>query len=1020
MPPRPPAPSSQISVKTKSEIDSEQAQAAWRRGEDLLDAGDAAGALTWLERAERIAPGDETVALSLARALLALDDPRATVLFDRLAQAHDVREVWLGLALAHLRVGATGQASAALAASLARHRCPAVDEMAYVAHGIAAQASAPGWCALRDDDTLLIRPAEASRAPEIIVLADGRKLRGGRVPQGIGSVSIMLAGRHLLGSPIRVDRIRRVEGFVTARDGGIEGWAWLPGDAGHDPVLTIEAAAGGGTLSVVATDTDMLASRPLSRPRRFALGAADLAGLPGKLRIRGEDGRQLTGSPLDPGLEIRAAANAATALARALPVLGPRRRGEVPWLPTPAALVSAPASAPSRPRRRVAVVVPVYRGVRTTLACLNAVFATVPDGTVVIVVNDASPEPELHEALTALAGRRRVRLIRHARNLGFPAAANAGLQAAAALPKAADVVLLNSDTVPTPGWLDRLRSAIHAAPDIGTACPISNDATILSYPDPAEPAPPLHGAALAAFAALAAEVHGDAAVDVPTAVGFCMYIRRECLLQCGLLRDDVFGQGYGEENDFCLRARHLGWRHVAVPGAYVSHIGAASFGDARAHLRDRNLDVLERLHPGYRALIADWQAADPLAGARRALDAARWATRSCSAGGSVVVVTHDSGGGVERALRARCAALADDGLDAIVLRPVVDPSGTAARRYVPGLCSVGAGQDGGFPNLRFRLPEELPALAALLERDRPRWLEVHHLLGHHYSVTDLATALRIPYEIRVHDYSMICARINLIGAERRYCGEPSVAACDACVADAGSALEETIEPRTLRQRSAAALSGARAVIVPSEDTASRLRRYFPAAKPLVLPHEDDAGLPPLAQIGPPPRRIGVVGAIGVAKGYDTLLACARDAARRDLALSFTVIGHTEDDERLLATGRVFITGPYAERNAVTLIRQHGLHLAWLPSIWPETWCYALGEAMRAGLAVAVFDIGAQAERIRRTGRGWCLPLGLSTPAINNALLALQTVAGDECAGPAVATVGGELVTSNLRSLTARS
>ena len=148
-----------------------------------------------------------------------------------------------------------------------------------------------------------------------------------------------------------------------------------------------------------------------------------------------------------------------------------------------------------------------------------------------------------------------------------------------------------------------------------------------------------------------------------------------------------------------------------------------------------------------------------------------------------------------------------------------------------------------------------------------------------------------------------------------------------------------------------------------------------------------------------PRRVAVIGAIGIAKGYQALLAAARDAAARDLSLSFTVIGHTEDDERLLGTGRVFVTGPYKDDEVANMIRQHAVHLAWLPSVWPETWCYALGEALRAGLAVAAFDLGAPAERLRATGRGRLLPLGLSAPAVNDALLALRLHAGDECPPP---------------------
>jgi glycosyltransferase involved in cell wall biosynthesis len=67
----------------------------------------------------------------------------------------------------------------------------------------------------------------------------------------------------------------------------------------------------------------------------------------------------------------------------------------------------------------------------------------------------------------------------------------------------------------------------------------------------------------------------------------------------------------------------------------------------------------------------------------------------------------------------------------------------------------------------------------------------------------------------------------------------------------------------------------------------------------------------------------------------------------------------------------------------------------LPSIFPETWCFTLAEAWRAGLQVAAFDIGAQAERIRETGRGLLLPLGLPPHAINKALVAAAGLSGHE-------------------------
>ena len=81
-----------------------------------------------------------------------------------------------------------------------------------------------------------------------------------------------------------------------------------------------------------------------------------------------------------------------------------------------------------------------------------------------------------------------------------------------------------------------------------------------------------------------------------------------------------------------------------------------------------------------------------------------------------------------------------------------------------------------------------------------------------------------------------------------------------------------------------------------------------------------------------------------------------------------------------------MTGPYQPEEAVDLIREQHAALALLPSIWPETWCLGLTELWCAGLRVAAFDIGAPAERIGRTGRGFLLPLGLSPPRINDALL----------------------------------
>ena len=517
-----------------------------------------------------------------------------------------------------------------------------------------------------------------------------------------------------------------------------------------------------------------------------------------------------------------------------------------------------------------------------------------------------------------------------------------------------------------PGWLQALAAAAHSAPDIASACPLSNEATILSYPNPAGGNPPAEPGALTV---LARRANGAATVDIPVGVGFCMLMRRDCIEQVGLFREDVFAQGYGEENDWCLRAREQGWRHVAAPGCYVAHEGAASFGPARRHLLERNGALLERLHPGYGKLIEGWVARDPLGAARRKIDLLRWtAGRQASA---VALVTHDSGGGVERVVATRVAEWQRAGVRPVVIRPAGDAA-------VLG--------DGETPNLRFRLAAEWPALLRLLRAERVMRVELHHTLGHAPDILELAPRLGVEHDVFVHDYASFCPRIALV-AEQTYCGEPDVAACERCVARNGSHLLEPIGPAALVARSAAVLGGAARVVVPSADVARRVRRHFARIRPEVSHWEDDAAIAPPPQTGPV-RHVVVVGGIGLEKGYEVLLGCVTDAARRHLPLRFTVVGSTADDERMLLAGPVFITGRYTDAEVEALIRAQRADVALLPSVWPETWCFTLSHAWRAGLRAVVFDLGTPAERVRRTGWGHVLPLGLPPPRVNDWLLRL--------------------------------
>jgi GT2 family glycosyltransferase len=987
------------------------ARAAMREYRASVGRGDPETGLRWLDRAHRLVPRDPNIMLALAGNCLGRDPVRAAELFSIVTASHDVREAWLGLTAAQLRLGATDQALISLGHALSRH-VPRNDTRS-VANQIVRVTGADGWCGVSFDGVLVIHAAARTRP---VVALDGTVLNGTRLPAEWTQATrlmVMVEGRHLIGSPIDIAAIRRTEGVVEADQGSLRGWAWHPADPGRRVILSVSDGIRPKRLRVVADDASVRIPDlgPLAHPLGFRVSAEDLARFGDQLHVTAPDGRSLYGSPIAPLAELRAAA----ATARQIATLYPARAVNVDaptWLPTapmPADLpVPALPAAVAGRTRPAAVIIPVHGQRELTLACLESVLDTVDTRTRVIVVDDASPDAGLQVALDELARTRRIRLLRNDRNLGFAASVNLGVRAC----PGRDVVLLNSDTLVPPGWLDRLRDAAYATRDIGTVTPLSNDASILSYPDPASRNPAPDRTQMLRLDAMARAVAGSDTIDIPVGVGFCLYIRRDCLSDVGVLRDDIFAQGYGEENDFCLRARRLGWRHIALPSLYVAHRGGQSFSQAGAHLRARNAQQLERLHPGYHRLVQDFLAADPLAPFRRKLDLRRWSTRRPRHRHSAILVTHDESGGVEQRVRRSAAAHVAAERNAVILRPARMADGTRA-------VEISDSVTGRYPNLRFAMPAEWPALLRLLRAQRPMMTEVHHFLGHDPVLHDLPARLGLPYDVRIHDYALLCPRILLVDGRNRYCGEPpDKGACEACVSDHGRFDHETIGVAALRERSARLLAGARHVIAPSEDTARRMARHFPGLTPMVIPHEDDDSIParlPRARRAAGRRRVCVLGAIGIHKGYEILLACARDAADRNLDLDFVVVGSTIDDARLIATGRAFITGVYDAEQAVALIWHQDADLGFLPSIAPETWCMGLTELWRAGLRVAAFDIGAPAERIKRTGRGFLLPPHLPPGAINNALI--NAMASSEPRG--IAATGRTVSLADLSHIVAK-
>ena len=268
---------------------------------------------------------------------------------------------------------------------------------------------------------------------------------------------------------------------------------------------------------------------------------------------------------------------------------------------------------PGTPLNPLAVVIPVYNAADDLARCLDSVHRTVPAGTEVLVIDDASTDPAVRGLLRAWA--RRVpawRFVGNAVNRGFVGTANRGM----ALTHG-DLVLLNSDTLLTPGWLAGLARCLASDASVATATPWTNNGEIASLPRFCDNNPvPGDLAAVAAAIARAGEAEYP---ELPTAVGFCMAISRRAIERVGRFDAAVFGRGYGEENDFSMRAVAAGMRNVLCDDVYVAHVGGRSFGPLGLRPNDQSMQRLLARHPAYLDRVQAFIAADPLAARRRAV-----------------------------------------------------------------------------------------------------------------------------------------------------------------------------------------------------------------------------------------------------------------------------------------------------------------------------------------------------------------------------------------------------------------
>ena len=622
---------------------------------------------------------------------------------------------------------------------------------------------------------------------------------------------------------------------------------------------------------------------------------------------------------------------------------------------------------------RLDIIIPVYRGEVSVRRCLDSVLASnameIAD---LVIINDASPESGVTSCLNELATKQSVTLINHDLNQGFVASVNAG----AALNPHRDFVILNADTEVAGDWLQRLKQhgADHSM--AATVTPFSNNATIASYPkcvtDNALP----RGEHTKALHQRFARVNGGQVLEMPTAVGFCTWIRRGAWHEAGGF-DPVYGRGYGEEVDFCCKLSAKGWQHLLATDVFVYHEGGVSFGaDANERVTHAQQIVDER-YPEYGESVQRWIRQDPAQPFRLAVDLNRMSERS---GPRWLFISHAYGGGVQQHVDDLTALIRDE-LDGVVW--LLQPRDERSVRLT--WCGEDSSLD--IPLAHDQLSAVIPGLAGALGIQR---LHFHHLAGLPASILELPMALGLPFDFTFHDFHTVCPQKHFITRDGGFCGRPDVSACEACVADRPDPWGLGI--KNWRGTFSQWLGNAERVIYPTSSVRDIVTEYFPALTGEVWSHPESpmAAYRAHTEQSLARKKFCLIGSLSDVKGLQLLKEMGALVKTMAEPIDFVVVGPTLAPMGADAVESIRVTGQYAPEDLPRLLAHERPDGLLFLSIVPETYNYALSAGLATGLPIIALDAGAIGERLQGVVGATVLPMDATAA---NILAVLRDTAG---------------------------
>ncbi|NBJ82344.1 glycosyltransferase [bacterium 1XD42-94] len=620
------------------------------------------------------------------------------------------------------------------------------------------------------------------------------------------------------------------------------------------------------------------------------------------------------------------------------------------------------------------IIIPVYNAYEDLRRCVESVLRNTDlEKNRLILVDDASPDPRIRPYMKELESEH-VLVVANDTNMGFSGSINRGIDASGDR----DVIFLNSDVIVTAQWVEKLSACAYHDGWTATVTPLSNNATLCSVPEFLQENSVPDNFTIDEYAALIANRSLKKYFSIPVANGFCMYVKREIIDLIGNLDADTFGRGYGEENDFCHRAEQFGYHHLMCDDTFIYHAGTGSFVSAeKKKYIDQHARILQERYPGQVQRLQEFLNSNPN---RIINENIKLHLRIKSEKKNLLFLLQsdfrddadDAVGGVQLHVKDLTMGLKADFNIYVAARNfnylnVTRYSGDSEPvffqffiDYVPE-----------FP--QFMNSDIGNVLGNILDAFEIHLVHVHHIKDLSLEIYDQAQIRNIPITATLHDYYYICPMIKLLDHAGNVCTGSARDGCGQCLKAGLHMANGDSYIHYWRKRNQTALQWADSLFVPSGAAAGIYMEYFPelAPKLKVIEH----GIPDsFTKVSVEEHsksrefRVAFIGGLSPEKGGDVACELVQTSPDDIKWYAFGMMGYT--NLKILERKNLVKTGEYRREELPQLLKQYQIDLVCILSLWPETYCYTLSEALQCGVPVIVTGIGALPERVKRSGCGW--------------------------------------------------